>query len=107
MKPGVMVRVGTALGTQGLIGATVRTSPRKSYVTQIEEDGDHFYVMRDPGDTVTVKAVNPELSVTITNHTSVPVTLENKLANGTVLDDVLKNGRRFHLASGATVKVSI
>lgn len=106
MKPGIKIDVGTALGTQGLIGADVRSSKQK-LIKNIKEGDDWFFIFKDPGDILYVKSVHKELSVTITNHLSVNLVLEIKLADGTVLDDVLKNGRRYHLAYYTSVKARI
>ena len=106
MRPGIKVAVGTAHGQQGMPGASVRTSKR-NLVVEIREDDDWFYVLTDPGDKMTVESINPALPVTVTNHLSVPVSFETELLGGTVLDDVLEHGRRYHLAYGSKMRMHI
>ena len=106
MKPGIKVAVGTAHGQQGMPGAKVRASTN-NLVREIREDDDWFFILSKPGERLTVESINPTLPVTVTNHLSVPVSFETVLLDGTVFDDVLKHGRRYHLAYGSKMRITI
>lgn len=105
-KPCILVHVGTAFGRQGLPGASVNSS-RQKIVKTLHEDDSWAFIFTDPGDSLTVESIDEALPVTVTNHTSVPLAFETRLRDGDTLDDVLKQGRRYHLAYGSRIKITI
>lgn len=102
-KPAVKVEVGEAFGMQGLPGCTVRSTHNKQTMPIKAGDNWHF-TFPDPDTKLYIEVLHHALAVTITNQTSVPLTITTKI-NRDELTDILGANKRMHLADGARVTV--
>lgn len=103
LKPAVKVTVGKGHGTQGLPGATVR-STHTGTTRQIRE-ADHWdFTFPNQQTKLYVERLHSGMPVTIKNLTTVPLRLTSKVGQDE-LDDVLGHNQTFSVPNGARVTV--
>lgn len=103
LKPAVKVEVGEAHGKQGLPGCYVMSS-RTREKRQIRGGDDWHFTFPDPETKLTIGVSEWRLPVTITNLTTVPLTVTTQ-DDGHELTDILGHNKKMRLADGARVTV--
>ena len=103
LKPAVKVEVGEGHGKQGLPGCYVMSS-RTREKRQIHAGDDWHFTFPDPQTTLTIGVSEWRLPVTITNQTTVPLTVTSRVG-ADELTDILEHNKRMRLADGARVTV--